>query len=273
MNREAIARAAHEINRAYCAALGDTTQPAWEDAPDWQKGSALAGVDMHLANPDATPEDSHASWLAQKLAEGWKYGPVKDVAKKEHPCCVPYEELPTEQKAKDYLFRRTVHLFAELQENVALTVAVAAAEAGVPVVVAATTREGYTRLEYVGHRASHTDNHAGSGLVFEPGEPQWVPDAIAKKLLKLPGVFAEAALVEGDTSAAAITTEQVAASEAEKDREEQQLEDARQTISMMTKAALESYAKTNFGVQLDRAAKIADMRAEVTRLFDQFGAA
>lgn len=105
MDRIAIARVAHEINRAYCASLGDVSQPAWEDAPEWQKASALVGVDMHLAKPDATPEQSHESWLAQKTAEGWKFGPVKDAEKKEHPCCVPYAELPAEQKAKDYLFR------------------------------------------------------------------------------------------------------------------------------------------------------------------------
>lgn len=106
---EQLARRAHEINRAYCAALGDYSQPEWEDAPDWQKESARVGVRMHLLNPSATPEDSHASWYAQKEAEGWKYGPVKDASKKEHPCFVPYAELPESQKAKDYLFRAVVH--------------------------------------------------------------------------------------------------------------------------------------------------------------------
>lgn len=106
---EQLARRAHEINRAYCAALGDHSQPEWEDAPDWQKDSARNGVRMHLANPSATPEDSHASWYAQKEAEGWKYGPVKDAEKKEHPCFVPYADLPESQKAKDYLFRAVVH--------------------------------------------------------------------------------------------------------------------------------------------------------------------
>jgi hypothetical protein len=59
--KEQIAKIAHEINLAYCAALGDTSQPPWEEAPEWQKASALAGVEMHLANPLATPEQSHES--------------------------------------------------------------------------------------------------------------------------------------------------------------------------------------------------------------------
>ena len=31
---EACARAAHEANRAYCIAIGDTSQPSWDDAPE-----------------------------------------------------------------------------------------------------------------------------------------------------------------------------------------------------------------------------------------------
>ena len=106
---EVIAEAAHEINRAYCQAIGDNSQPTWEDAPQWQQDSAINGVKFHIANPEADPAASHQSWLDQKIAEGWTYGPVKDADKKEHPCCVPYDSLPTEQKAKDYLFRATVH--------------------------------------------------------------------------------------------------------------------------------------------------------------------
>lgn len=112
-----IARVAHEINRAYCASLGDTSQPAWEDAPEWQQQSAIAGVEMHLANPDATPEQSHESWLAQKVAAGWVYGEVKDAEKKEHPCCRPYDELPAEQKSKDYLFRSVVHMLKDIPDE------------------------------------------------------------------------------------------------------------------------------------------------------------
>jgi hypothetical protein len=107
-----IAKVAHEINRAYCQALGDNSQPSWEDAPEWQRSSAIAGVQFHLANPDAGPEASHNSWLNQKVNDGWVYGEIKDPEKKQHPCIVPFNELPKEQQAKDYLFRAIVHLLA-----------------------------------------------------------------------------------------------------------------------------------------------------------------
>lgn len=108
ISTETIARMAHEVNRAYCAALGDHSQVQWEDAPEWQRISARSGVVMHKKNPDATPERSHEEWLKSKQADGWKWGPVKDPEKKEHPCCCSYAELSPEQRAKDYLFKGVV---------------------------------------------------------------------------------------------------------------------------------------------------------------------
>lgn len=109
MTIEQIAQVAHEINKSYCESIGDNSQPSWDDAPEWQKSSAINGVKFHLDNPDAPPSASHDSWLKQKEEEGWKYGAVKDADKKEHPCYVPYDELPTEQKSKDFLFKQIVH--------------------------------------------------------------------------------------------------------------------------------------------------------------------
>lgn len=107
-----IARVAHEVNAAYCAAIGDNTQPCWEEAPDWQKESAIKGVELHLADPNLGVDASHQAWLEHKRAEGWTYGPIKDPVKKEHPCFVPYADLPQEQKVKDFIFRGVVHAIA-----------------------------------------------------------------------------------------------------------------------------------------------------------------
>lgn len=112
MQIEDIARVAHEVNRSYCEALGDTSQVAWGDAPDWQRASAVNGVTFHLENEGASPSASHDNWLAEKEREGWRYGPVKDADAKTHPCCVPYEDLPVEQRAKDYIFSAIVRALA-----------------------------------------------------------------------------------------------------------------------------------------------------------------
>lgn len=113
LNKLEIAQVCHEVNRAYCAALGDTSQTPWEEAPEWQKKSAVTGVELHQTL-DAGPEASHESWMAQKIADGWKLGPEKDAAKKEHPCIVPFGELPRDQQAKDYIFRAVVHALSAI---------------------------------------------------------------------------------------------------------------------------------------------------------------
>ena len=109
-----VAMMCHEANRNLCIALGDFSQKPWEDAEQWQKDSAFNGVVFNLQNPDAPASASHDSWLEEKRATGWTYGPVKDADKKEHPCFVPYEALPSEQQAKDHLFKGIVAAMAPL---------------------------------------------------------------------------------------------------------------------------------------------------------------
>lgn len=99
-----IAKVAHQTNKAYCQSIGDYSQPDWVHTPEWQIKSAINGVQFHLDNPNAGPAASHESWLREKELDGWKYGEVKDAGKKEHPCYVPYDKLPAEQKVKDALF-------------------------------------------------------------------------------------------------------------------------------------------------------------------------
>lgn len=43
----------------------------------------------------------HEVWAANRMAEGWTYGPVRDDAKKQTPCLMPYEELPEVEKQYD----------------------------------------------------------------------------------------------------------------------------------------------------------------------------
>ena len=109
-----IAKVCHEANRALCEGLGDFSQKPWEDSPQWQIDSAITGVQFNLDNPNAPASASHDSWLYQKATDGWKYGPVKDADKKEHPCFVKYEELPKEQQAKDHLFKAVVAALSPL---------------------------------------------------------------------------------------------------------------------------------------------------------------
>jgi hypothetical protein len=110
MTKEQLAELCHEVNRMYCKIIGDESQPPWAEAPDWQKESTLAGVQYHLDNPYiGRPVASHDNWMTRKLLEGWRYGPIKDVDKKEHPRLLPYYRLPVEQRIKDDLFSSIVN--------------------------------------------------------------------------------------------------------------------------------------------------------------------
>jgi hypothetical protein len=103
-NTTRIAECCHEANLALCEAFGDLSQPHWEDAPDWAKDSAIAGVAFLQDHPDAGPVETHENWIREKVASGWKWGPIKDVRRKEHPSMKEYGCLSREEQAKDYVF-------------------------------------------------------------------------------------------------------------------------------------------------------------------------
>jgi class 3 adenylate cyclase len=46
-------------------------------------------------------ENAHEVWSAQRLSDGWRLGPFRDDAKKEHPCLIPYSALPESEKVYD----------------------------------------------------------------------------------------------------------------------------------------------------------------------------
>lgn len=63
-----------------------------------------AQVDLSPEIRDLTErlaENAHDIWARQRLQDGWKHGAKRDDAKKEHPCLVPYGQLPESEKAYD----------------------------------------------------------------------------------------------------------------------------------------------------------------------------
>lgn len=288
MDRNEIARVAHEINRAYCASLGDTSQPSWEDAPEWQKASALAGVEMHLANPDATPENSHESWLAQKTAEGWKYGPVKDAQKKEHPCFMPYAELPPEQKAKDFLFRAVVHELKGIGRDPDWK-----EPDDQPKAISPAANSGLVAVQYVGRKERWDDPLYNTGLYFVSDQVRHLPPVTARQFLRHADLFREAKVEVEPVEVKAVEVvkpvdevvpealpvddtaqilEQAKAQQQDVDQALQKVLDLKQTVSFMDKDALKQFALTNYGQKLDGRLSVEVMRNQAAQMIDQFGA-
>lgn len=108
---EQIARICHDANAALQYVHGDPSpsQP-WDAESAEVQDSAVAGVLAALNG--ATPRELHEHWCSYRRAAGWTPGPVKDSEKRTHPCLVPYEQLPREQRDKDTLFLAVVTTLA-----------------------------------------------------------------------------------------------------------------------------------------------------------------
>lgn len=114
MNNKHIARIAHEANRVVQIVTNDpAVSPTWDDAPEWQRESAIEGVQKALEG--ATPRELHEAWCQFKENDGWVHGEVKDPEKKTHPCLVDYDDLPEEQRVKDTVFHNVVHALSSVE--------------------------------------------------------------------------------------------------------------------------------------------------------------
>ena len=43
----------------------------------------------------------HDVWAETRISQGWTYGKERNDEKKTHPCLIPYEELPDDEKEYD----------------------------------------------------------------------------------------------------------------------------------------------------------------------------
>lgn len=291
MKTLAIAMICHSINAAYCQSLGDDSQVAWDDTPETHKQSLIAGVEMHLANPQATPEQSHESWYQQKETEGWTYGEFKDLEKKEHPCFLPYEELPLEQKAKDYLFRTTVHLMKDLpdvEEYLALAdevknlrekVQTTAVISPVAIPTAKPLGASGIAIQYVGRKDQHIDRLYGSNLVFAHGQVRIVPSNIASSLLKHPEFqrYEQQDLnaTESDTQESDDTSlilEESKKKQEKDDENEALIMDEIDIVQRITdKKSLVEYAKHKYDQSLKLNSSVKTLQDQVVDLIKRFG--
>lgn len=116
---EEVAKAAHEANRG----ISEGNPLSWDDSSEEIRQSAIDGVKSVINDPTITPEKSHNNWMRWRESNGWVFGEVKDEEAKTHPCMVPYNELPEDERVKDQVFVDTVkselmkHKAADIGEN------------------------------------------------------------------------------------------------------------------------------------------------------------
>ncbi len=70
-----------------------TPQPL--DTSDVRLPEALEGLVEQMA------KNVHEVWAQGRIQQGWTYGEERNDALKQHPCLVPYEQLPDSEKEYD----------------------------------------------------------------------------------------------------------------------------------------------------------------------------
>ena len=65
------------------------------DTGDVQLPEELNGLIEQIAR------NVHEVWAENRLEQGWTYGEVRNDELKQHPCLVPYDELPEIEKGYD----------------------------------------------------------------------------------------------------------------------------------------------------------------------------
>lgn len=78
----------------------------YRPAPRDTSGVVLPGSLEALT--ELLARNTHENWARQRIEDGWKYGPRRDDARKEHPNLVPYEELS--EGDRDYDRRTAVQV-------------------------------------------------------------------------------------------------------------------------------------------------------------------
>ena len=65
------------------------------DTSDIQLPEELNGLIEQIA------KNVHEVWAQNRMEQGWEYGTERSDDLKQHPCLIPYEELPEVEKAYD----------------------------------------------------------------------------------------------------------------------------------------------------------------------------
>ena len=69
--------------------------PAPADTSSVELPQSLAELTEEMAR------NVHEVWASGRISDGWVWGPCRDDSRKEHPCLVPYDELPDSEREYD----------------------------------------------------------------------------------------------------------------------------------------------------------------------------
>ena len=123
-------------------------------------------------------------------------------------------------------------------------------------------------VRYVGRRPVYREGAYGSGIVFTQCETKLVPSDLANKLLRHTDVYVPGSASK-DTTIASVPD---SVKKTDEQNEEEIMQSLRDSIQTMDKDALETYARTQFKIDIDKRRGLDKLRQQVTQLIDQYGA-
>jgi hypothetical protein len=88
--------------------IGDNAPRAWEHASKEKRAGYILAVQGVIDHPDISPEKQHMEWCDSMYAKGWTYGHELSEGNRVHPNLLKYQDLPQEQRIKDWVFLSVV---------------------------------------------------------------------------------------------------------------------------------------------------------------------
>jgi hypothetical protein len=80
----------------------------WESLSSVTQRTKLRQVAHVINHADITPAEQHAEWHRAQLERGWTYGPGYDPEERTDPHCLPYEQLPLQQRINEAMYRAII---------------------------------------------------------------------------------------------------------------------------------------------------------------------
>jgi len=116
MDIDGLSQIVHLIQMVYASTI-TVNQAGWLAMAPEDQMLTINGVNHVLNEPDITPEQLHAIWVAAKAENGWRCGNQKCDTQKTHPCMCQYPSLPIEEQIKPRLFVAIVNAMAPLVDG------------------------------------------------------------------------------------------------------------------------------------------------------------
>lgn len=112
-----IAQECHNKNNELMMMNGEEQNGNWDSLDRHTKFINLKSVIKALENPDLTAKDMHDEWMNNKIADGWKFGDVKDPELKTHPLIIDYDLMKDVDKMKDQIFIDVCNKYREIYDS------------------------------------------------------------------------------------------------------------------------------------------------------------